>query len=199
MTPKLVTSKSPKRVTLADVYFHFLALSPSPRQAGMELAHAIRNKKLKLIAGSMEERRRGEKPRINHNKQIPANALTDQLRMKFDWELSSAVWKGPDRFEFWDISAARDDVIALRPAPSSANNDIVKRFRGGRRPAYEWDAIFAIVLRLYDEDGRPDVKSYRKFAKRVCDTCSKDGMEPVPGEHTVREKLSIWFGKIGPR
>jgi len=46
---------------------------------------------------------------------------------------------------------------------------------------------------LLNDEGWPEIQNYRKFAKKVCGACASAGMEKIPGEDRVREKLSLWF------
>jgi hypothetical protein len=80
-----------------------------------------------------------------------------------------------------------------------AKGDASQRKRGGgRSDQYNWDLVFAQFLRLLDDEGRPEIRSYRKFAKKVCDACASAGMtdDKIPSEDRVREKLSVWCGAL---
>ena len=133
-----------ERVTLANAYFHFIALSPSERQARIDLVSAIRAGGLELIAGKITEHRPGEtQPRISHNEAIPAAALTDRLMMTFDLELSSALWENPppnSYFTFEGITVARDQVLALRPVPPAQAKTVNVEPKGDGEK-YRWDII----------------------------------------------------------
>jgi hypothetical protein len=178
-----------------------VALSPSEMQATIDLVQEI--PRLELRSGKVTELRPGGKDRIvTHNRAVPEAALADRLGMNFKpWELSRARWKRPppdSYFMFEGITVSRDQVLKLRPVPATTVGSTAKR-RGGRAPQFNWDEVFAIALALFDQEGWPDIKSLRKYAKKICDACAKAGMEPAPEPDTVREKLSVWLSKRVPR
>src|SRR5271165_1323889 len=92
---KLITSSADERVTLADTYYHFLTLAPSPRKATIDLVSVIRQKQLELRSERIREYRPGETdPQTPKDQEtIPAEALADPVKMTFDWEFSCATWK----------------------------------------------------------------------------------------------------------
>ena len=192
---KFISSDSPERVSLADAYFHFVATSPSERQATIDLSAAIRAEQLgELLSEKVTELRSGDtQSHTTLGVSIPAEALADRTGTVFDWESSKATWeKRQSHFTFEVITVARDRVLAVRPAPAHITKP--KRQRsGGLSPRFDWDAVVAQTLALLEEQGWPDIKSRREFAKEICDECAKAGMEPTPGDNTVRDKLSIWL------
>jgi hypothetical protein len=125
-------------------------------------------------------------------------------KLQIHWQGSSATLEdvetdaGPIRVTFFRIEVAREDVLQLLPAgyelPPQQPVSEPKRQRGGGRPdLYHWDLVVAQVLRLLNDEGWPEIRSYRKFAKKVCNACASDGMDQIPSEDRVREKLSLWF------
>lgn len=191
MSGKLITHSDPERVRLESVYYHFLALAPSPRKATIDLSSAIREGQLGLSAGKVIELRPGKtQPVITFNQAIPADAIADRMRITFDWEFSKAIWEQrPPRsyFTFENITAARDQVLALRPGPNDAEP---KRRGGGRKAQFNWDEVWACICCLLHDEGWPEKGDLRKFAKKVCDACAGVGMEPTPDPDTVRKKLT---------
>jgi hypothetical protein len=145
---KFITPASLERVSLADAYFHFVATSPSERQAAMDLSAAIRAEQLgELLAEKVTELRSGDtQPRTTLRVSIPTEAPADRTGMFFDWESSKAMWKnGESHFTFEGINVARDRVLAVQPAPAHATEP--KRQRsGGRSPTFDWDVVFAQTL-----------------------------------------------------
>jgi hypothetical protein len=125
-------------------------------------------------------------------------------KLRILWQDSSATLQtedaGPVRVTFYRIEVAREDLLKLLPAGYELPSQPVsepKRQRGGGRPdQYEWDLVVAQFLRLLVDEGRPEIRSYRKFAKKVCDACASAGMtdDKIPSEDRVREKLSVWCG-----
>jgi hypothetical protein len=128
-----------------------------------------------------------------------------------NWQMSSAdmispyqvypdgtdTFYRPNGTTYRRIEIAREDLLKLLPdsyeLPQQQPAPRAQRSRGGGRPEqYEWDVVFAQFLRLIEEDGWPQIQSYREFANKVCDACAEAGMEPTPSVDTVREKISIW-------
>ena len=182
---------------LADVYFHFVALSPSERQAVIDLVPAIRAGRLELVAEKITELRPGEPPRISHKQAIPANALADPLRMKFDMEYSRASWKNPrsgSYFTFEGITAARDRVIALRPGSS----DKPTSGKRGRKVKFSWDLIKQEVKRLFAKGGLPAVSDASKLADYFLRWCDHQGIKEIPQYDTIRLKIGSWLTKGFP-
>jgi hypothetical protein len=126
---------------------------------------------------------------------------TPHSKLQIHWQDSSATLEmdaGPVTVRFYRIEVAREDLLKLLPngydLPQQQPSPAPQRKRGGGRPEqYEWDRVFAQFLRLIDEDGWPEIQSYRKFANKVCDACAEAEMEPTPSVDTVREKISIWL------
>ncbi len=201
MIEKLITPSSPERVTLADVYFHFVALSPSPRQATIELAQVIREGRLELAAGKITELRPGGAQQgISHNKVIEPTALLDRLRMTFDWEFSRAIWKNPppgSYFMFENITAARDQVVALRPLPSITPT--ATSLQRGRRAKFNWDLLVAEVIYRAHEIGPSALASDLRLAEDLVRWCERQGLKEIPEIDTVRKKLRIWLSRYPRR
>jgi len=135
-------------------------------------------------------------------------------KLQINWQGSSATLEtdaetdaGPITVTFFRIELAREDVLKSlpkgydlpqqQPAPGPQRKRggglRKQRKRGGGRPEqYEWDRVVAEFVRLLEDEGWPQIQSYREFAKKVCDACAEAGMEPTPSVDTVREKMSIW-------
>jgi hypothetical protein len=120
-------------------------------------------------------------------------------KLQLLWQDSSAaVLTGhPGPVTFFRIEVAKEDLKKLLPKgynlPQQQPAPAPQRKRGGGRPEqYEWDRVFAQFMRLVEEDGWPEIQSYREFAEKVCDACAKAEMEPTPSVDTVREKISVW-------
>jgi hypothetical protein len=126
---------------------------------------------------------------------------TPYSKLQIHWQDSSAMLETdalPVTVTFYRIEVAREDLLKLLPngyeLPQQQPAPAPQRKRGGgRRERYEWDRVFAQFLRLIEEDGWPQIQSYREFAEKVCDACAEAGMEPTPSVDTVREKISIWL------
>jgi hypothetical protein len=63
----------------------------------------------------------------------------------------------------------------------------------GRKPAYDWDAITAEVLRRVHDDGIPD--NFVAFGDAILNWC-EDKFNKAPEESTLRKKLRLWFERI---
>jgi hypothetical protein len=124
-------------------------------------------------------------------------------KLQILWQDSSATLQtedaGPVRVKFYRIEVAWEDLLKLLPKgyvlPQQQSVSEPKRQRGGGRSArYNWDLVFAQVLQLLEDEGWPEIRSYREFAKKVCDACASVGMadDKIPSEDTVRDKLSVW-------
>jgi hypothetical protein len=124
-------------------------------------------------------------------------------KLQVNWQSSSATLLTKDvvgPVKFFRIEVAREDVLQLLPAgyelpPQQPVSEPKRQRGGGRSDQYNWDLVFAQVLRLHRDEGWPEIRSYRKFAKKVCDACALAGMtdDKIPSEDRVREKLSVWF------
>ena len=201
--PKFVTPQDPEQIPLAAAYHHFLALSPSPERARIDLIAAIRDGRVDLSAESVTELFRAPThppgarpppPKVTHNTPIPAAALQPCPEGGFDLERSSLIWRNSataSLLTFESITLSRDQVLALRPAPTNAET---KRQRGGGRKAqFDWDQVHAHICHLIFEDGWPEHGDLREYAKKICDICTEAGMEPAPDPETVRKKLTIYL------
>jgi len=166
----------------------------------------LRNRSARAQGGWIKEQ--GQWKEYEHNLQLSdlwrweyfaPDSTPYSGKLRILWQDSSATLQTEDAgpVTFYRIEVAQEDLRKLlpngydlpkqQPAPAPQH-----RRGGGRREQYEWDYVFAQFLRLIEEDGWPQIQSYREFAEKVCDACAEAGMEPTPSVDTVREKISKW-------
>jgi hypothetical protein len=128
----MITSASPEWVLLNAVYHHVLAQSASPEAAKIDIATARQNGRLRLRCTLREykalpnlrlspgERPPQPDPTVTAHYPIPP----DTRFATFDWERSRAFSPNDpvtrSLYEYLDIIAHRDDVLALRPVETEA-------------------------------------------------------------------------------
>jgi hypothetical protein len=203
LVPKYVTPQDPEQIPLAAAYHHFLALGPSPERARIDLIAAMREGRLDLSAEVVTELFNAPKyppgaqpppPRVTRNAPIPEAALQPCPEGGFDLERSRLIWRNSatgSLVTFESITLSRDQVLALRPAPTDAEPK--RRRGGGRKAQFDWDQIHAHICHLIYEDGWPEHGDLREFAKKICDVCTEAGMQLIPDPETVRKKLTIFL------
>jgi hypothetical protein len=188
---------SPERMSLADAYFHFRETgSRSDRQAVIELSPTIRAGKLgKPIAGKTTELRAGGmEPRITLDQPIPAAALADPLGMKFDWELSKALWKSQaGYFSFESITVERNRVLALRrPTSPTIPKGLKRGPRGyGDREMEPFKIKFYAML--YENDVAADANiAVEAYARDLMDWGERNELK-TPKRTTMFDAISEWL------
>jgi hypothetical protein len=207
MMQKLSIESGPAEILLQAAWHWFVDQSPTEQNALTDLIKVCREGELELRAEKTTELFRAPKyppgaqpppPKITYsNVVIPLSALQPHEEFVFEPEHSCIHSRNPETGSlttFENITVCRDQVLALRPCPPG----LKRRRGGGRASRYDWDVVVAIAYRLLCEKGGHTVKSWREFAAEVCFACEQDGMDPVPDSDTVREKLSIWFGRLRP-
>jgi hypothetical protein len=130
----MITPASPEWVLLNAVYHHVLAQRASPEAAQIEIATAHQNGQLRWRC-TLREYKALPKLRLSRGEHPPQLAPTvtahypirpDTRFDTFDWEHSRAFSPNDpvirSVYEYLDITAHRDDVLALWPvgAPSEA-------------------------------------------------------------------------------
>jgi hypothetical protein len=200
-------------ILLADALALIADAYQSSRLAQRKLCKAFVESQVRTRAacaegGWIREQGQGEWKEYDHNLRLSdlwrreyfAPNSAPYSKLQIHWQDSSATLEtdaGPVTVTFYRIEVAREDLLKLLPKgydlPQQQPAPGPQRKRGGgRREQYEWDRVFAEYVRLIEEDGWPQIQSYRAFAKKVCDACAEAGMEPTPSVDTVREKISIW-------
>lgn len=191
---QFISPTGPERVTLSEVYFHFVALSPSERQATINLVSAIREGHLELRAGKVTEFR-PDGNQITYNKVVPEAALADRLGMKFDWELSHAQWrksKGlpPDTYSmFEEITASRDQVLKLRPVSADKSG----KHAGGQPRTYNRETVLIEGVVLIIKEGLPGTLTGKGG---LCERVSLILSPESPGDTLLKEILGPLFKRV---
>jgi hypothetical protein len=127
----VITSASPEWVLLSAVYHHVFALSPSPEAAKIAIATARKNKQLRLRCTLRELKAQpglrlapGEKASpsptvITQDYSIPLDTAFNHFDLERNYGTRhDSVTKS--LFEYIEIAANRDDVLALWPGLSPA-------------------------------------------------------------------------------
>ena len=196
---------------MADFYQNWWLAQGTLCKAFVELE--VRNRAARALAGWICEQ--GQAKEYEHNLQLSDLWRREYFepnwrpysKLQIHWLDSSATLETdvcmdarPVPVRFYRIEVAQEDLLKLLPKgydlPQQQPAPGPQRKRGGgRREQYEWDRVFAEYVRLIEEDGWPQVQSYRAYAEKVCDACAEAGMAPTPSVDTVREKIAIWESK----
>jgi hypothetical protein len=194
---------------MADFYQDWELAQRTLCQAFIELQ--MRNRAPRALAGWICEK--GQVKEYEHNLQLSdlwrrehfAPNWSPYSKLQIHWQDSSATLETdvctdfrPLTVRFYRIEVAQEDLLKLLPEgydlPQQQRAPQPQRKRGGGRPEqYRWDDVFAQCLGLIEDDGWPQIQSYREFAEKVCNACAEAAMEPTPSIDTVREKISIWL------
>ena len=189
-------ASKPKWIPLFEAFDHVIRSVGARSSADAGLRQALDDGSLRHRVGC------GRFPAGQEILNEPAPAGFWRYPTRVRWGEDHAIGTGPSPFVALRVFVAEDDLFKLWPPvverEVSPKSQAVREPRKKGHPTeIDWDLVFGQVLALVHNQGVPT--NERAFAKKVCDYCSKAGLERVPSDRSVRDKLPIWLSELRSR